>query len=199
MANICKLCARPDQDVVRAAFASGATDRELAQQFGVSHMAIGRHRRAHIVGPLKAAVAALDKGRTELEQRTQQLAAIEQGDPVAVVAAMFGAAAQARKLQRVEERLERVAAKAETDEAPQHVATLSAQQLRSIETGARLAGHPSFTPRAGDGGGGGDGQKFSITINLGPERTVSISATPIPRCQAETTESAVAEESEDRA
>jgi hypothetical protein len=50
MANICKLCAHPDQEMVRAAFAAGGSDRELARQLGVSHMAIGRHRRAHIVG-----------------------------------------------------------------------------------------------------------------------------------------------------
>jgi hypothetical protein len=165
MANICKLCAHPDQEMVRAAFASGATDRELARQFGISHMAIGRHRRAHIVGPLKAAVAALDKGRTERAQRTQQLTAIEQGDPTAIVAATLGMEAQIAKLERIEQRLERMATAAEKDRSSTGVAVLSAQQLRGIETGAKLAGVGGFAPRSAESTT--PGEKFSIVIRLG--------------------------------
>jgi hypothetical protein len=179
MANICKLCTRPDQETVRAAFTSGATDRELARQFGVSHMAIGRHRRAHIVVPLKAAVAALDRGRTEREQRMQQLEAIENGDPAAIASALLSMETQVRKLAEVGARLSRVAAKAEQDDAPRHVAALSAQQLRGIETAAKLGGLGGFaTPRDATAPAG---EKFSVTIVLsgGKETKITTMATPL--------------------
>jgi hypothetical protein len=163
MANICKICRLADQESVRAAFASNATDRQLAQQFGVSHAAIGRHRRAHIVVPLKIAVAALDRGRTAHRQREQQLAAIEQGDPVAIATASLGLAAQVAKLERIEGRLERMAAVAEANQSTQGVAVLSGQQLRSVEVGSRLAGTGGFAaPKAG----AVTGVPFNLTINF---------------------------------
>lgn len=57
MPRRCLLCDFPDQTAVRTAFASDASDRELAKRFGCSHMAVGRHRRRHIVAPLQSAVA----------------------------------------------------------------------------------------------------------------------------------------------
>jgi hypothetical protein len=146
VANICKVCRLPDQNVVRAAFASGASDRQLAQRFGVSHAAIGRHRRAHILAPLKIAVATLDKGHTAHQQREQQLAAIEQGDQVAIALATFGMPQQLDKVSKVEQRLERMAAAAETASSSTGVAQLSAQQLRSVEVGSKLAGTGGYKP-----------------------------------------------------
>jgi len=146
MPRYCKLCTFPDQAAVRAAFATDASDRDLAQRFGVSHMAIGRHRRQHIVKPMQAAVAALDRGRTDRQQRADKLAAIEQGDPVASVTAALGIEAQAAKLERIESRLERMAASSEAGGSATSVAALSAQQFKGIETGARLAGVGGFAP-----------------------------------------------------
>lgn len=166
MPRLCKICAHPDQNAVKAAFASDASDRELARQFGVSHMAIGRHRRHHIVRPMQAVVAALDRGRASRQQRANQLAAIEQGDPVAIATASLGLAAQAAKLERIEGRLERMAAAAEANHSAQGVAVLSGHQLRSVETGAKLAGIGGFASvRTADQAA--TQQTFSIQIVFG--------------------------------
>ena len=68
MPRPCQLCCNPDQDAVTSALASGASDRQLAKRFGVSHMAVYRHRREHVVKPLQLATAALDKGRAVRER-----------------------------------------------------------------------------------------------------------------------------------
>jgi hypothetical protein len=148
MPRLCKICTYPDQAAVKAAFNAAATDRELAQRFGVSHMAIGRHRRAHIVRPMAAAVAALDRGRTQRQQREQQLTAIEQGDPVAVALAAFGMPQQLDKVTQVEQRLTRMADAAEATGSAAAVAQLAGQQLRAVETGSRLAGVGGFAAAA---------------------------------------------------
>jgi hypothetical protein len=98
------LCDTPDQTAVRTAFASDASDRELAKRFGCSHMAVGRHRRRHIVAPLQSAVAAL-----------QQLRSVEVGSRLA-------------GLPGFEERLERVASIAEAAGSPTGVAALAGHQ-----------------------------------------------------------------------
>jgi hypothetical protein len=173
MPRVCKICAYPDQEAVKAAFASDATDRQLAQRFGVSHMAIGRHRRAHIVGPLKAAVAALDKGRAERQRREQQLAAIEQGDPVAIALAAFAMPQQLGKVTQVEQRLTRMADAAEAAGSAAAVAQLAGQQLRSVEVGSRLVGAGGYgAPRAVDQPAGG--ARFSINIIFSNGRSEEI-------------------------
>jgi hypothetical protein len=173
MPRICKICAHPDQAAVTAAFATDASDRELARQFGVSHMAVGRHRRQHIVKPMQAAARALDRGRTDRQKREQQLAAVEKGDAVAIVAASLSYEALAAERQRVSERCERMAALAEASQSPQGVAALSAQQFRGIETGARLAGLGGYAPtRATDQAE--PRQTFSVSIIFSGGKTTTI-------------------------
>jgi hypothetical protein len=163
MPRVCKICAYPDQAAVSAAFASDATDRQLAQRFGVSHMAIGRHRRAHIVRPMAAAVAALDRGRARRQQREQQLAAIEQGDPLAIALAAFAMPQQLSKVAQVEQRLTRMADAAEATGSAAAVAQLAGQQLRSVEVGSRLVGAGGYgAPRGADQPAGA--ARFSINI-----------------------------------
>ncbi len=108
-------------------------------------------------------------------RRTQQLAAIEQGDPVAVAAAL-GLAAQAAKLERIEQRLERVAVVAETAGSPAGVATIAAQQLRGVEVGSRLGGIPGFVPAAVQAiGPPGMEPRFSVLIIFqGAQKTETI-------------------------
>jgi hypothetical protein len=176
MPQNCKLCAHPNQEAVRAAFATNGTDRELARLFNVSHMAIGRHRRAHLVAPMRAAVAALDRGRANREQRADQRAAIAQADPVAITEAI-GLAAQIAKLAAIESRLERMAVAAETNGSSTGVAVLSAQALRGIETGAKLAALPGFIPQR-LGGDTQPGQVFEVSIHFsgtGKTETISMS------------------------
>jgi hypothetical protein len=146
VANICKICRLPNQELVRAAFTSDATDRQLARQFNVSHSAVGRHRRAHLLAPLRAAAAVLDKGHTALRQREQQLAAIEQGDPVAIALASLSLPARTIKAVTVEDRLERMAVNAEQSGSATAVAQLSSQQLRANELLAKLGQVGGYKP-----------------------------------------------------
>jgi hypothetical protein len=116
-----------------------------------------------------AAVAALDRGRTERQRRAQHLTAIERGDAGEIVSALITAEGQARKVLAVEERLARTALKAERGGIPRDVALVAGQELRAVEVAARLFGIGSYatqrevqtTPA----------ERFSITINLGTSST----------------------------
>ena len=152
MPRACAICTHPDQEAVRAAFATGGSDRQIARRFGVSHMAVGRHRRGHIVKPMRTAMAALDRGRAVRRQREEQIAAAEAGDPTAFVA-LAGIVADLRK---VHERLERTADAAEQDNQRLAVSALSAQQLRAAEVRAKIGGVGGYAPaRAADQAAGG--------------------------------------------
>jgi hypothetical protein len=180
MPRLCKICTYPDQAAVRAAFTSGAPDRELAQQFGVSHMAIGRHRRAHIVRPMAAAVAALDRGRALRQQHEQQLAAIEQGDPLAVALAAFGTPQQLDKVAKVEQRLTRLADQAEASGSVAAATQVVSQQLKSVEIGSRIAQTGGYGA-ARVPGQSGEVRTFSITMvfpNAGRTESMTIIETP---------------------
>jgi hypothetical protein len=142
MPQTCKICAYPDQAAVRAAFATGHSDRDLAKQFGVSPMAIGRHRRMHLVAPMAAAAAALDKGRAVREQREQQLTAVAAGDPLAFI----GLTSIVSDLRQVHARLERQADGAEADGQRTALAQLSGQQLRTSEVRAKLGAVGGYAP-----------------------------------------------------
>jgi hypothetical protein len=169
MARPCKLCTDPDQPAVMIALASGATDRAIGRQFGITHMSVGRHRREHVVRPMQAAATALDKGRGVRERRDQLLEAAEAGDPSAFVA-LAGIVAD---LRRVHERLERTADAAEHDNQRLTVSALSAQQLRAAEVRAKIGGVGGFAPaRAADQAAAS--QVFSVNILFSTGETVSI-------------------------
>jgi hypothetical protein len=146
----------------------------------LSEMAVSRHRRAHLLAPARAAAAAVGKDSAARAQRKQQLAAIDKGDALAVVDALFNAQAMAERLRQVEDRLDAASEKAPADGAHQHLAAMSGAQIRALETTARLGSVGGYAaPRNVGPGSGGEGSKFSITI-LG-EKTVSINATPLPQ------------------
>jgi hypothetical protein len=69
-ANALQTLPSPPTKAVETAFASGMTDRVIGRRFGVSHMAALRHRRDHLVKPMLAAVATLDRGAATLNART---------------------------------------------------------------------------------------------------------------------------------
>lgn len=165
----CKLCHHPERKAVETAFASGLTDREIGRRFGVSHMAALRHRRDHLVKPMLAAVATLDRGAAE-----RQLAAGARKDPVDNVIASLNLAAQANKLATIEGRLERMSVAAEATGSSAGVAALSAQALRSVEVGSRLASTGGYaTPRTA--GEASEAKVFSISIHFaGSGRTEEI-------------------------
>jgi hypothetical protein len=191
MPRPCLICSdgRKSQKVAEL-IGRGLSDERVADTLNklfprqpVSFMAVNRHRKSHLLPQTQDGLALVAKDR-DARARRQELAAAAAADTPstqALVEATLGIRAQVKKLGDIEERLARVANAAEREGAFAGVAALAGQQLRGLEYGSRLAGHPGFTPRANDGAGGADGRRFSIVINLGPEKTVSINATPVPQ------------------
>jgi hypothetical protein len=106
-------------------------------------MLVSRHRRFHVEAPAKAVAEAAGKGRANVEQREQLVAAAEGGDTAAAFLALNQIAAD---LRRVQERLERTADAAEGDKQRLAVASLSGQQLRAAEVRAKLGGVGGYAP-----------------------------------------------------
>jgi hypothetical protein len=140
-------------------------------------MAVQRHRTNHILKPAQDRLAIVSKGAGPRQER-QQLATAAASDapsPQDYADAFFGLKAQAEKLSRIEERLERMAAAAEGAGSSSGVAQLAAQQLRSVEVGAKLAGSGGYAPGKGPGEGG-TGTHFAVNIHLNGrvERVVQV-------------------------
>ena len=169
----CSICTDSEKMlVVSEMLATGAVDQAVADRIGVNRMAVSRHRRGHLIKPMMDRLAIMNKGAAPKQER-QQIAAAAAADvpsPQAFVDAFLGLKAQAEKLQRIEERLERMAALAESNESANGVAQISAQQLRGVEVGAKLAGAGGYAaPKAG---AGGEGAVFSVNIMFGGGQTV---------------------------
>ena len=157
----------------------GASDQAIADRIGRLHrMAVSRHRRSHIMKATQDRLAIVSKGAAPREERRQlaEAAAADAPTPQQFVDAFFGLKAQAEKLQRIEDRLDRIAVVAEANQAPGAVATVAAQQLRAVETGSKLAGAGGFAAPKSIGAGGG--AQFNLIIQFG-DHEERISATPI--------------------
>jgi hypothetical protein len=137
--------------------AAGNSDQAVANSLNavtpdlppMSFMAVSRHRRLHIMKSNQDRLAVISKGAGHRQER-RELAAAAASDaptPQEFVEAFFGLKAQAEKLQRIEERLERMAALAEDNQSPNGAAQVAAQQLRSVEVGARVAGVGGYAPQ----------------------------------------------------
>jgi hypothetical protein len=123
---------------------AGASDQAVADRIGgISRMAVARHRHNHIELPAKVVVAATNKGKDVRDERGQLIAAAEAGD---LTTAFLGIERIAADLRKVSERLERSAEAAESNRQPLVVASLSGQQLRSVEVRARLGEIGSYSP-----------------------------------------------------
>ncbi len=80
---------------------------------------------------------------------------------------------------------------AEAGKSANGVAQLSAQQLRSVEVGAKLAGVGGYAPARATPEGGG--ATFSVTINLGDQsRSITVA---VPR-QADEVETVTVDDAE---
>jgi hypothetical protein len=171
MSQFCKICAHPDQAAVRLAFSDGGSDREVGRQLGVSHTAAGRHRRTHIVAPMRAATAALDKGRAVRAQRERHLAAIEGGDLFEILSTGSIAA----DLRKIRDRLDTSAEDAAS--ANQHTAhaALASQLHRGIELRGKLGGHDKTQP------GGSAAAMFSVQIVFSSStEKITLASAPAP-------------------
>ena len=160
--------------------ANGLSDQAVANalngmapdQPAMSEMAVSRHRRAHILKPTQDRLALLGKDR-EARQKRQELATAAASDTPsteALIEATLGLRAQTEKLGAIEQRLTRMADVAEAAGSASGVAQLSAQSLRSIEVGSKLAGVGGYShDRAADQNA--QQEKFSVTIVLGGQTT----------------------------
>ncbi len=166
MPRPCALCTHPDQAAVTAALASGASDRAIGRQFGISHVSVGRHRREHVVRPMQVAAAALDKGRAVRERREQLVQGAQEGNPLDFIALTT----IVQDVRTIHQRLDRMAEAAEQRGSAQGVAQLSGQQLRAAEVRSRLGGHDR--PPATN-----EGATLSVHIQIG-DKTISFEATP---------------------
>jgi hypothetical protein len=180
----CQICANPKLAKKTDTWATqGMADREVARRLRLDKSAVNRHRLRHIVKPAQDRLALVARDRPARQER-QQLAAAASSDapsPQQFVEAFFSLKAQAEKLDRIEQRLERVAVVAETNGSASSVAQLSAQQLRSVEVGARLSGLPHFVPQRSIDQPGASPNTFSINIVFsGSGRTETISVTGAP-------------------
>jgi hypothetical protein len=182
MGRPCLICLHPDRAAIEATIVAGTSDYEVGRRFRVERVSVGRHRRNHILKPTRDRLTLIARDTAERHEREKLSAAVASNAPTPAqfVEAFFGLKAQAEKLERIEARLERMAAVAEAGGSPTGVATLAAQQLRGIETGAKLVGLPGFVPaRATDHAVAGS--KFEVNIVFtGAGRTESFTvATPL--------------------
>jgi hypothetical protein len=146
--RICKICA-DTRTLKRAAalIAEGLPDQKIADLLGLSgnagRMLLSRHRRFHVLAPAAAIAEAAGKGRANVQEREQLVAAVEQGD---IATAFLSLERIAADLRKVQERLERTAGAAEVDKQRLAVASLSGQQLRAAEVRAKLGGLGGYAP-----------------------------------------------------
>lgn len=146
----------------------------------MSYMAVSRHRRLHILKAAKDRLEIVAKGSAARDDRAQLAAAVSSDAPTPAqfVEAFFGLKAQAEKLQRIESRLERMAALAEDNQSPNGVAQVAAQQLRGVEVGAKVAGVGGYAPvRAADQAAAGVPFQINIIFS-GSRETISLAAMP---------------------
>jgi hypothetical protein len=166
MPRPCIVCSRADRQAIDALIGTGASDYEVARQFSIERVSVGRHRREHVIKPAQDRLAILTKDADARRERQELAVAAGSDTPStqALVEATLGLRRQVEKLSVVEERLERMATLAEGVGSSGGVAQLSAQQFRGIETGARLAGLTGFTPPAQTIGKPGTPRVFSVNI-----------------------------------
>jgi hypothetical protein len=206
MPRPCLICS-DHQKLTKAAelIVAGNSDQAVANALNaltpdiapMSLMAVSRHRRLHIMKPVQDRLTVVSKGAAPRRERQQLALAAASGAPTPqqFVDAFFGLKAQGEKLQRIEDRLERMATLAEDSKSPGSVATVAAQQLRSVETGARLAGVGGYVPARA--AGPGEGVQFNLTIQFGDGREERITTTTIRPGNAAGTIDAVPEPVED--
>ena len=149
MSNPCRICVNPEwAEQARIWGTTGVADREVARRLGVDKSLVTRHRRRHVLVPMQQQIALIEKGDEARRERAQIAEALAADAPstAALVAAHLSLQAQVKKLEIIEARLERMAVQAEAGGSPAGVAVLSAQALRGVEVGSRLAGIGAYAP-----------------------------------------------------
>jgi hypothetical protein len=182
MSRPCRICTDQDRPAIDAALLGGVPDRTVADRFRLPHSSVQRHRVNHLVRPAQDRLAIIARDSAEKRQR-QELAQAAMADEPSVqsqVEAALGTRALLKKLGSIEDRLERMNARAEEAGSPTGVAALAGQQIRSLEFGAKLAGNPNFRPpsalpQASD--------KATVSIEIvfasAPKETIALTGRPV--------------------
>jgi hypothetical protein len=131
---------------------------------------LGRHQQAQDyrqqLQQQQAQREAEQRQEIEKQKIQQSIAAYDDGDAGARALASLSATSQALKVVKTEGWLEDGVARAQETGAISALPNLANSYLRSIETGARIAGLPGFVPsRSIDGGI--EATKFEVNIILG--------------------------------
>jgi hypothetical protein len=157
MSRVCVICVAKNRAAIDAALLGGVPDRVVSRQFHIPNSSVQRHRMNHLVRPVQDQLAILTKDTNEKRQRQELAEAARAYTPTInqVIEATLGMKRQMEKLNNIEARLERMAQASEQAGSPVGVSQLSSQQLRAIETGAKLGGiggfkPPSVIPQASD-------------------------------------------------
>jgi hypothetical protein len=175
MPRDCLICLDGEKTkVVAELIATGVSDRAIARQIGgMSHMSVARHRQNHVARPAQAFARAAARTHEIRAERERAIQAAESGD---LATAFLGLERIAADLRRVQERLERTAEAAETDQQRLAVASLSGQQLRAAEVRAKLGGVGAYAPPRGVAS---DAPKFELNIIFSGGRTQRIEGMPM--------------------
>jgi hypothetical protein len=185
MARTCAICGHRDQAAIKQAFSSGLSDRAIARRFGMSHVAVGNHRKEHILKPMTAAVSALDRGTPQRQQREQQLADIAAGDEgtIATTIAAFSQTAQLNKMSQHEASLAGLFNQAVAEGSITAATNVVSQQIRTVEVGSKIAGVGGYAP-ARTVGEAGEASSFSVNIifsESGHRETITVANPASPR------------------
>ena len=173
MGSRCTVCSSPeDMATVAEMGAAGHTDRAIAETLNIGRMSVQRHRTRHMTGK----VGMVAQQRQAAEQR---LAVLESAPPALFDPASYlsrdGIAAD---LDAIDRRLSVAAMAAAVDGRSAVLAQLSAQQLRLMETRAKL-GEVGGYGRERSNGGGGSGA-FTVSISINGREHSNIIATAYP-------------------
>jgi hypothetical protein len=184
MGRSCRICSSADREAIDALIIAGTPDYQIAQQFSMEPMSVGRHRKAHVLRQLQDKLEIVAKGSVVRQERQQlaEAAASDEPSVEALVQAALGTRALLKKLGSIEDRLERMSTRAEEGGSSTGVAALAGQQIRSLEFGARLAGNPNFRPPSAVAQAG---EKAVVSIemvfsNAGRTETISLTETERP-------------------
>jgi hypothetical protein len=166
MGRRCIVCDHPHVADIEADMASGMGLLPLAARHGVSKSVMARHRTAHLA-PKLAAAARLTAPVSVVQGERERAKALAAG-AAPTGAEVLSLTGLLERVARSLERLDGAADRAVVDNLPTALAAVSGQLHRGIEAAARLQGIGAEPKQPGNT------DKFSVTINLGGAKPLTI-------------------------
>jgi hypothetical protein len=165
MGRPCNICRHRQRQAIEEMILAGASDYTVSRQFNLERTGVLRHRREHVIKPAQDRLTLISKGTAEQKEREQlaRAAAADTPSTEAIVEANLGMRAHAQLIADIRDCLRQARGQAADNGSPTGVATVVAQELRSIEVGSRLAGTGGYAnTRMPDQVGAGT--PFSVNI-----------------------------------